>query len=255
MILASANDKSFILKDLETHSLCKYLHIPTPQYTVSYWARHLEYLSYVPPNPQPGQATAAVPLRIQTLHIPGHTPDSLAWYDIDEKHLFVGDAFYARRREGSFSCRVPGRGLGDEEEGFSAAEDEEGEDAPIIFPSEGNWVHYMASLELLLSFIRYQNSVLERQWQREGVEGDPPRVKLGSGHITASTDAETMTSEVKELFEMIIAGRVPVKRSEWKRGEVFDYWVEGEEETRYSVLAPRRLVEEARGMLGRDRSM
>jgi hypothetical protein len=235
-ILASAHSKAFILDDLPAHSICKYLHIPTPSYHISHWARHLEYLSYTPPSPDQDP----IPLRIQLLHIPGHTPDSLAWYDIDAHHLYIGDMFYARRRPSDFP---PHPGL----PAFS--------DAAIIFPPEGSLTDYMSSLTLLLSFIRYRNFELERQWASEPIDEppptdrSPPRVLLGSGHVTASGDAETMTVEVQGLFGRIISGEVERRRSEVKRGEVFDYWCE-EEQARYSVLAPRRLVEEARRHFG-----
>lgn len=68
IIVASGLDKSFILEDFPTHSLCKYVGVLTPQYNVSHWARNLEYFSL----------TGNITFRIQFLHIPGHTPDSLA---------------------------------------------------------------------------------------------------------------------------------------------------------------------------------
>jgi glyoxylase-like metal-dependent hydrolase (beta-lactamase superfamily II) len=255
-ILASSHDKSFILTDLPTHSLCKHLHIPTPEYTISHWARHLEYLSYLHPAPAPSPAPALIPLRIQTLHIPGHTPDSLAWYDIDEHHLYVGDAFYARKRP------TPPKETITLPTNESPTPDPE-DDAPIIFPSEGNLITYTSSLTLLLSFIRHQNYLLLLHWPNEPISEPPPahrtppRVLLGSGHITSAADAETMTVEVQTLFRGIISGAVKASRSEWKRGEVWDYWVEPRrdgdgdgdgkgEGGRYSVFAPRRLVEEAR---------
>jgi glyoxylase-like metal-dependent hydrolase (beta-lactamase superfamily II) len=252
-ILASAHSKSFIQDDLPAHSLCKYMHIPTPSYPISHWATHLEYLSYTPPSPLPPQdPESPLPLRIQLLHIPGHTPDSLAWYDIDAHHLYIGDMFYARTRSRAFPSPFPVSGSTDELPSFT--------DASIIFPPEGSWIDYMSSLTLLLSFIQHRNLELERQWDaassaEPGPEALKPRVLLGAGHVTACSDAETMTCEVRALFERIIAGRVPVRRSEVRRGEVFDYWCEegdgeGETEAGYSVLAPRRLVEEVRRWRG-----
>jgi glyoxylase-like metal-dependent hydrolase (beta-lactamase superfamily II) len=260
-ILASSHSKSFIQDDLPTHSLCKYLHIPTPSYRISHWARHLEYLSWTDPSATllPGEPTQ--PLRIQLLHIPGHTPDSLAWYDIDSHHLYIGDMFYARRRDPDFpiltssSSRdhapIPAEGL----PAF--------DDAPIIFPFEGNLIDYLSSLSLLLSFIQHQNFLLQLRWGAEPIDRpppenrSPPRVLLGSGHVTASSDAESMTLEVRELFWGIITGSVKIRRSEKMRGEWCDYWVEPDkvgrgdgEGGRYSVLAPRRLVEEARRHFG-----
>jgi glyoxylase-like metal-dependent hydrolase (beta-lactamase superfamily II) len=39
-IIASGFDRSFILKDLDKHSLCKYVEVCTPKYEVAHWARH-----------------------------------------------------------------------------------------------------------------------------------------------------------------------------------------------------------------------
>jgi glyoxylase-like metal-dependent hydrolase (beta-lactamase superfamily II) len=119
-ILASSYDRSFITDDLPTHSGCLDLGIPTPTYEVSYWAHHLEKITY-----------NSLSLNIQILHTPGHTPDELAWYDCTERHLYVGDTFY--------ELRSP----------FVST--------PIMFPSEGNWVDYMLSLRVLYAFVEEQN--------------------------------------------------------------------------------------------------
>ncbi|KAH7319291.1 beta-lactamase-like protein [Rhexocercosporidium sp. MPI-PUGE-AT-0058] len=223
-IIASDFEKSFILQELPKHSLCKFINVPTPQYEVSQWARHMEYLSLG------GHA-----FRIQFLHIPGHTPDSLAWYDIDEHHLYVGDTFYERKRA------VPIPGLPDDAgqvPGLPATQ------AAIIFPEEGgNWIQYMSSLDTLNSFVLYQNAELRRQ---HGSSHDPiPRVKVGCGHLTYDADAEDMIHEVRNLFERIIAGKVSVTSSGEKRGVIHDFWLENED-SRYSVMAPRHVFVEAR---------
>lgn len=77
--VASGFDRSFLLEGLPEHSLCKYIHVPTPSYTISKWADHTEYFS-----------VDGKPMRIQFLQTPGHTPDSLSWYDLDEHYLYVG---------------------------------------------------------------------------------------------------------------------------------------------------------------------
>lgn len=223
-IVASSHCKSFIETDFPKHSLCKYLHIPTPKYTITHWGSHLEYLLH------PGDGS---PLRIQLLHIPGHTPDSLAWYDIEEHHLYVGDTFYERRRK-----RDP-----DDNDGLPEIEQ------AIEFPLEGNLIDYMSSLELIISFVSFQNATLKRQWEEEGEVGEKPRVLVGCGHMTVAADAEEMTREVQELFWKIIEGRLGRGRSVVKRGVEYGYWVEGEG-ARYAVEAPRRLVEEARRHFG-----
>ncbi|CZR55250.1 uncharacterized protein PAC_05137 [Phialocephala subalpina] len=224
-IIASDFDKNWLLKDLPTHSLCKYVNKPTPKYTISHWASHLSYFS-LPNTP---------PFRIQFLHIPGHTPCSLAWYDISEHHLYVGDTFYERKRE------IPIPELPDDAgqvPGLPATQ------AAIIFPEEGgNWIQYMSSLDLLLSFVSHQNKELKRQHRSS--HNLTPRVKVACGHLTYNADAETMILEVQGLFQRIIAGKVPVNSSGVKRGIVHDFWLESED-ARYSVMAPRHLAYEAR---------
>lgn len=166
---------------------------------------------------------AGIPFRIQFFHIPGHTPDSLAYYDIDERHLYVGDTFYERRR----IKRIPE--LPDDAgqvPGLPATQ------AAIIFPEEGgDWIQYMKSLDLLLSFVLHQNRELRR---RHGLNhGLVPRVKVGCGHLTYCADAENMIIEVRGLFERIVAGKVPVVGSGEKRGVIHDFWLESKE-SKYS---------------------
>ena len=117
-IVASAAGKTFIESDLPAHSLCKYLDLPTPAYTVSHWAADLEHL---------------LKGHLQILQTPGHTPDELAWYDSGERHLYVGDSFYDRVSEdGAYT-------------------------QPIIFPPHGDLVVFMDSLEKLSDFVGQQN--------------------------------------------------------------------------------------------------
>ncbi|KAH6669447.1 beta-lactamase-like protein [Halenospora varia] len=222
-IVASGFDKGFILKNLPKHSLCEYLKVPTPVYKITHWAGHMESL-----------LIAEKAFRIQFLHVPGHTPDSLAWYDIDEQHLYVGDTFYERRE--SFKTATM---LGD----LRQSQDLPAAPGAIIFPEDGNWIDYMSSLDVLLSFVRHQNRELRRQ---HGLTHDPlRRVKVACGHSTYDGDAEQMLLDVQALFEKIIRGQIPVTSSGLKRGSLHDYWLENDN-SRYSILAPHRLVEEAR---------
>ncbi|KAI9047608.1 hypothetical protein LZ554_008321 [Drepanopeziza brunnea f. sp. 'monogermtubi'] len=174
-------------------------------------------------------------LRIQLLHIPGHTPDSLAWYDIDEHHLYVGDTFYERKRA------MPIPELPDNASQVPSVADIQG---AIIFPEEGgNWIQFMSSLDVLLSFILHQNTELRRRHGRS--HDSAPRVKVGCEHLTHDGDAENMIHEVRGLFERIISDKVPVRSSQEKRGIVHDFWLE-HTDSHYSVMAPRHLAEEAR---------
>jgi glyoxylase-like metal-dependent hydrolase (beta-lactamase superfamily II) len=223
-IIASDFDKAFLLNDLDEHSLCKYVNVATPKYKIAQWARHMNYFSL-----------SGTAFRIQFLQTPGHTPDSLAWYDLDEHHLFVGDSFYERKRSKPISELPDDAG---QVPGLPATQ------AAIIFPEEGgNWIQYMASLDMLLSFVLHRNMELRRQYGLP--HGPPPRIKVGCGHLTYEGDAENMIIEVRGLFERIIAGKVPVSGSGKKRGVIHDFWLESEK-SKYSVMAPRHLAVEAR---------
>ncbi|MCJ1320403.1 hypothetical protein MMC15_005742 [Xylographa vitiligo] len=209
VILASSNGKSFIEDDLPKHSLCAGLDVPTPKYLISYWAADMEKIAY-----------DDLPLGVQILHTPGHTPDELAWYDEAERHLFVGDSFYER-----------------------VAVDKSYTQA-IIFPKEGDIIIYMQSLEKLLSFV-----------QRENRLQHDSNVRIGCGHVTYSAaDGLGLLQEVQRYFWDVIDGIVPVRESSERRGEVHDLW-QKDADARFSLMGPRRLVADARRHFGRGPSV
>jgi len=194
-------------------------------------------LNWTPPSSKRGIQThndedndnGAIDLDITILQTPGHTPDSLSWYDCTEQCLFVGDTFYELGEAG----------------------------VPIIFPKEGNWVAYMQSLHELLDFTRKQNAAIasstdsahsqqELHDENDGWTLLPPRIKLSAGHTTAGVDAEEIIEAVIRFFEDVIAGNVPVVGTREVRGEVLDTWREKGEGGRFVVRAPRRLREEVR---------
>jgi hypothetical protein len=200
----------------------------TPSYTITQWANHLSYLSH-----------KTHPLRIQLFHIPGHTPDSLAWYDIDEHHLYVGDAFYTFHRR---------RALPGIPDGAGQVPGLPGTQAAIIFPEEGNWLSYTKSMGMLFEFVTRENETLRRRHGVAKTETQAPRVRVAAGHITQDEDAESLISDVMSLFMRIVAGAVPVVRSGCKRNVIYDYWVDPDE-PRFAVMAPRRLCDEAKKAL------
>jgi len=178
-------------------------------------------------------SVSGTPLRIQFFHIPGHTPDSLAWYDLDEHYLYVGDTFYERKSRAATRLANKAVSSGLPLEGA------------IILPDEGaNMIQLIESLYRMIHFVFFQNDELQR---RHRLIPDQPleRVKVACGHISCGLDAEVMIVEVSYLFEKIISGRLPALGSLEKRGKIYDFWLESPE-SRYSVLAPRRLVEDAR---------
>lgn len=201
-ILASFDGKDFVENDLPTHSLCRFLDIPTPKYTVSHWAHDRDNLHH-PAHPE-------APIRLRILSTPGHTPDELAWYDEQERWLFVGDTFYER-----FNHDLKA-------------------EIPIIFPAEGNWLEVMASLEKMLEFVRNENA-----------ETGKDRVRIGCGHITSDVDGEEILLAVRNFFWDVVQRKVPVIETEEMRGEPVDLWKE-KGNPRFSVPGPRRLVDKAR---------
>lgn len=234
-IIASSNDPSFILKDLPTNSLCSSLGIPTPEYTITHWARHLSHLVLDDNNNNNNNINndnnSSTHFRIQFLHIPGHTPDSLCWYDIDEHHLYVGDTLYT-----SVSPHpIPSLPVS------------EPIDSAIIFPATGgNLTHYIRSLDTLLSFIQHKNKTKRSMIiNPHGFEQGQERMRLSSGHITYNADAEDIVSQARAFVLRIICDEIPVSKSLVRHGVLCDFYEE--EGGRFGVLTPRRLVEEARG--------
>ena len=199
-IVASLAGRSFIEDNLPEHSLCKSLEIPTPQYKITQWAPDFHSLSF-----------DGKPLGLQVIHTPGHTPDELAWYDEDERHLYVGDSFYQR-----------------------VAEDKSYEQA-ILFPKEGNIVDYLASLDRLITFVDAKNA-------DEDAHRGP--LKIGCGHVTSSVDAKDILLAVQKLFLQILQNKVPIVQREEKRGEEFVTWRE-DGAPKFSVAAPRRIMLDA----------
>ena len=198
-ILASLHGKSFVENNLPEHSLCLFLGLPVPEYTVTCWAKDYEKASF-----------DGVPLDLQIIATPGHTPDELAWYDEHERHLYVGDSFYER-----------------------VAKDKSYEQA-IIFPKEGNIIEYMDSMRKLIVFVDEKNK-----------ETDKPSVKIGCGHVTSSVEGKETLLAVRKFFQDVIAGTIPVRQVSERRGEEVNLWQENGE-PRFSLSAPKRLIVDAR---------
>ena len=104
------------------------------------------------------------------------------------------------------------------------------ERAPIVFPKEGDIIQYMGTLEKLLSFLVEENKDSER------------KAKLACGHETDAADGEEIVGAVIARFWEILDGNAILEDSFTERGEIYDCWGFA----RFPVLAPRRLVEDAR---------
>ncbi|KAI3398909.1 hypothetical protein diail_8232 [Diaporthe ilicicola] len=82
-IWASAYDKGFIEDDLPTSSLCRFVGMETPNYTVTNWAANAQRVAF-----------GSKDLGLTIYQTPGHTPDELAVWDQQERVLYVGDTLY-----------------------------------------------------------------------------------------------------------------------------------------------------------------
>ncbi|KAK8193584.1 beta-lactamase-like protein [Phyllosticta capitalensis] len=217
-VVASGNAPSFITGNLAEHSLCNLLRRPVPQYRPSKWAKDGEHLCH-----------DGHKLDITAIHAPGHLPDEMAWYDHQERWLYVGDTFYERGKD----------------------------DMAIVFAREGDLVDYMWTLRKLLSFVRQQNeySIAEalNEYDHQGY-GATKRVTASCGRSTSVADAEDSLVAVIALFDKLFADQVPVTETTFYRGDVYDTWMEDGDDVKYSIVAPRQMVEEARKQFG-DRAI
>jgi glyoxylase-like metal-dependent hydrolase (beta-lactamase superfamily II) len=104
------------------------------------------------------------------------------------------------------------------------------ERAPIVFPKEGDIVQYMGTLEKLRAFLADENKDSER------------KARVACGHETDAADGEEIVGAVIARFWEIMDGNAILEDSFTERGEVYDRWGFA----RFSVLTPRRLMEDAR---------
>ncbi|KIK95422.1 hypothetical protein PAXRUDRAFT_140667, partial [Paxillus rubicundulus Ve08.2h10] len=112
-ILGSGYNPTFTSpENLSVHSLCDALGLRTPAYKLQL-VPHLHSITSTTDN---------VPLGVIVLHTPGHTPDELALWDVQESMLYVGDALY--------------------------------EDDSITFPDGDSLSKWFATVDELLTFIQ-----------------------------------------------------------------------------------------------------
>ena len=160
-------------------------------------------------------------LRISIIHTPGHTPDELAWYDHTEMHLSCGDSFY-----------------------------EEGEDGmPIEFPAEGNLIEWVFSMQKLLVFVRSENARATKVAEEASDNGwvqVAKRVKVSCAHQTSCVDGEEILATLEKFAARVYQGEVPVIKKQVERGDAYYTWREEGNESKMSIKAPARLMDEAR---------
>ena len=200
-----------------------------PYYVVSYYAESFERLKWPFWHDKEGPKPYQTDLGISIIHTPGHTPDELAWYDPDEMHLSCGDSFY-----------------------------EEGEDGmPIIFPSEGNLIEWVFSMQKLLVFVRSENARVARiaeQANENGWVQVAKRVQVSCAHQTAGVDGEEILVYLEKFAARVYEGAVPIVKKEIWHGDACYTWREDGKDTKMALKAPARLMDAARKFFGLEGS-
>ncbi|GIZ41916.1 hypothetical protein CKM354_000520100 [Cercospora kikuchii] len=238
-IIASSWGRDFIESDdFDAHSLFKFISKPVPFYYVTKWAQAFDQL-YIEINNPKRNLFVNLDLKVSFILIPGHTPDSLAWYDREEMWLYVGDMMY--EEIGSNEAAEEDRPV----EGTSSG------GASIVFPSHANLIEWVASLRKLLVLARAENAKAERRAKADAASlGDegwqivPRRVKLAAGHMTSGADAEEFLKKVDQFFYQILQKKIPVIKKEYHWDDLYFTW--RAEEWNLSFRAPPRLVDQAR---------
>lgn len=228
-IIASGHDKSFLSpSNLPENSLCTKFGLPTPSYKIARFTKRGETLIHVFDFPDgTGRHGAKLDLGLTALHTPGHTPDSLAIYDRQESWLYIGDTAYHRKAEMPWGAM---------------------QDVPIVFPPQGNWRDFRASLKFLICFVEHE------QQRYSNTNGHI--IRLAAGHTTSAALAAPMLKTVLRFFDAIIAGKVPVAGempgdhvvpSGSLGPDAFTLWQDNEKWPDFSLIAPSRFLDEYRG--------
>ena len=166
-ILASGYDLDFVNPvNRPANSLGPAFGLQTPQFHISQFAGDGESIRHNGRN-----------LGLRALHTPGHTPDSLAIYDEAEKWLFLGDTFY----------QCVGQMPWEEEQAV-----------PIVFPLQGDWNAWCASMQKLLTFVKAEDA--ER---KDGI-------RVACGHTTSNVPAAELLKKVIAFGQRVADGSVPV---------------------------------------------
>ncbi|KAF2805553.1 uncharacterized protein BDZ99DRAFT_450180 [Mytilinidion resinicola] len=280
IVLASSNSTDFLspYSRLQRHSLCDRLNRRAPWYHIT-WAVDLSYVTYKDPF-------GGLPLQtnIQILHAPGHTPDSLAWFDAETRLLCVGDSLY--ETESRDSRDTP---WGEEPR------------AAVILVKESVLSDWWASLAKVVEFVKEKDTEVEDvedveeeedmsgkvqdgigspppqglifesivdsdiggEWRSIDVVPSPPKLKpsvlLCAGHVTVNADAAGCLLAMRDFMARILRDEVPRERLLDARGEETWFWDDLIDEGtdlakagRFSLVAPLRVIEEGRKVIPQE---
>lgn len=254
-VLSSSYDRSFITprSHLAEHSICNDIGVAPPKYDIGIWAKDLEKVVMTLPRSSQTIATG-----ITILQTPGHTPDSLTWYDskLSPPHIFVGDSLYERQSKDT-KCAKWGREP----------------PMPTIFNVDSNLGDWQRSMNKVIKFVQERNAELKvtasesdkDDWilvSQAPANGSPvPRVMLGAAHVTVSVDAEDCLLAMESFMHRILHNEVPHCRVEDEKGHEVWLWDDlldadiveesgtGQKQHnfgRFSVRAPLFVIEKGR---------
>ncbi|KAJ9616772.1 hypothetical protein H2200_000491 [Cladophialophora chaetospira] len=170
-VLSSSHSKSFITpySNLQKHSLSGTLGLQAPKYDVGMWAEDMARVVY---------ATASSGLSIPTpytiLHTPGHTPDSLSWYNSQLRLLCVGDSLYVKE-----TSSTRGAKWGREPP------------MPTMFDMESDLKDWFRSLDKVLKFVRERNLEVE-------AENESTKLVNDTGAVPGRSQIEAQKPEVED---------------------------------------------------------
>lgn len=127
---------------------------------------------------------------------------------------------------------------------------EEGADGmPIIFPAEGNLIEWVFSMQKLLVFVRSENAQAAKVAEQASEGGwvqVAKRVKVSCAHQTAGVDGEEILATLERFAASVYQGEVPVVKKEIENEDAYYTWREKDGQSRMSLKAPARLMDQAR---------
>lgn len=261
-VLSSSHDVSYITpwRKLQRHSLCEANGLLAPRYDGN-WVDDCQKVTFW----KQGRLQTS---SITVIHTPGHTPDSLSWYDHESHALCVGDMFYEKESD---ETRSGSHGLWPREP-----------PQPVIFTDDSNIIEWNASMHRLLDFVQAEN---RRLTTHQDTIGDACKEQVGTGtpftfdttmsndednwalitscptrkrvticasHVTVETDAETALLDMLNFMLRIQLDQVPRQKVQTPDGRT-DVWLWDDcQQTndtktcsngcRYSVRAPWNFV-------------
>ena len=255
-MFSSSHDKNYLTpwRNLQKHSLCELIGLKAPVYDAR-WIDDVQRLPFTDSDGTKKQSSVTV------IHTPGHTPDSISWYDRDSSTLCVGDMFYEKESD---ETRSGSQGRWSREPV-----------QPVIFTHDSNIVDWNASMHRLLDFVRYENRRMGTEERsdagyRQTGQGVPltfietskedwsfisatparRRVVLCAAHVTIATDAEFALLNMLAFMLRIQLDQVPKKRTTdieggddaWLWDDCLDQHSKGSSSCQYSVKAPWSIV-------------